>query len=362
MQKKDTTKLLNIHFLLWVVIGSLLACILAVSLVIVKAHALQEDSQPALTATSTIPHVTDTERFLQYLHKALASSSAETVQSELKGQYADAEGGEQHMSFHYFGEVLYKVMGTSAFPLCKDWYGFGCHHGFLLDAIDSEGYEVVPVLDESCFKSNTRVMDTETCQHGIGHGLLEFSGRDPLEAIEACGLVADVFPKLGCASGVFMEYFSPTQADKHSRVSLVPTFDESDPLDVCDEFAGIRLATCLFEIHGWWEDVVHLPPRTVEAYCNSVEDKEGREFCLIGYGNFKGPYVAQARPYCDEFVAPESHALCRAGILWAALHHNGSPDPMSACSDLEEEYRTLCFEKGRFSCEVEGNCKLEPGL
>jgi hypothetical protein len=296
---------------------------------------------------------------MQYLEDTLAASGPEYVQSQLKTLYADAEGGEQHMSFHYFGEVLYEVLGTAALPQCKDWYGFGCYHGFLLDAVDTEGYAVVPALDEACAK-NSRLMDTETCQHGIGHGLLEFSGRDPRKAIEACDLVADVFQKLGCASGVFMEYFSPTQAEKHGRISLSPVFDEKDPLNVCDEFTGIRFATCLFEIHGWWEDEVMLSPRTVEALCNKVEDTEAREFCLIGYGNFKGPYVAKAQPFCDEFVVPESHALCRAGIYWAALHHNDSPDPQSACSDLEDGYREMCFEKGVFTCEVEKNCGLKP--
>lgn len=347
-------KLLGI---LLAVVCTLLVGIALISLQIVEENGSKEKQSLAMAASSTIPHVTDTERFIEYLQNTLAESGPEFVQTQLKELYADAEGGEQHMSFHYFGEVLYKVMGTAALPFCENWYGFGCYHGFLLDAVDTQGYAVVPSLDEACAK-NDRPMDTETCQHGIGHGLLEFSGRDPRKAIEACDLVADVFPKLGCASGVFMEYFSPTQAEKHGRVSLFPIFDERDPLNVCDEFKGARLATCLFEIHGWWEDGVHFSPRMVETLCNSVEDREAREFCLMGYGNFKGPYVKEALPYCDEFVDPESNALCRAGILWAALHHNDSPDPLSACSDLEDGYKEMCLEKGRFTCEVEGSCGL----
>lgn len=310
----------------------------------------------ALSASSTIPYVTDTEPFLAYLRTALAGSDPETVQMYLKELYADEQHGEQHMSLHYFGEVLYQDMGADALPFCKDWYGYGCYHGFLLSAIDTEGYQVVPSLDAACIQTHGRTMETETCQHGIGHGLAEFSGRDPHEAVEACDLVDDVFPKLGCVSGVFMEYFAPTQSDKHTLIALRPAFDGLDPFNVCDEFSGLSLSTCLFEIQSWWQDIAQLPPRTVEALCNSVEDAEAREFCLIGYGNFKGPTVSAALPYCDEFVEPESHALCRAGILWAGEHHYDPPDA-DACGGLTDEYRALCLKKGRFSCEVEKNCK-----
>lgn len=319
--------------------------------------AMQEASR-ALMSSTTIPYVTDTEHFNAYLEHAITTSGAQAAQEEIFDLYADAPYGEQHMAFHYLGEVLYEVMGTEAFPSCRDWYGFGCYHGFLLGAISTEGYEVVPSLDAACFKQHGHTMETETCQHGIGHGLLEFSGRDPLEAVAACDLVNDVYGKLGCASGVFMEYFAPTQSDVRSRVVLVPEFDTDDPLDVCNDLTGIRQATCLFEIHSWWADYIHLPPVAIESLCNSVENEEAREFCLIGYGNFKGPFVAKALPFCDEFIDAESNALCRAGVLWASEHHTGSPNPTSACTELDGEYEALCFEKGRFTCEVEGRCKV----
>lgn len=359
MNKRDISKFLRIYWLLFAAIGILVAAIAVVSLEIITSYNTQQQQKPtlAMSASSTIPHVTDTEAFNKYLHTALEEKEPKAVQELLLELYADAEGGEQHMAFHYFGEKLYEVKGVDGLPLCEQWYGFGCYHGFLLDAVDTQGYEVVPFLDEACYQMG-RTMDTETCQHGIGHGLLEFSGRNPLKAVAACDLVDDVYSKLGCASGVFMEYFAPTMSNQRTLQSQMPPYDEKNPLDVCSELTGIVQATCLFEIHSWWEDGVHLPPTTVEALCNSVADQEAREFCLIGYGNFKGPYVSNAAPFCDEFVVPESRTLCRAGILWAAEHHNDSPNPTAACTDLEEGYRDMCFEKGRFTCEVERNCNM----
>ena len=324
-----------------------------------KTEEAQQEVSLALMSSTTIPYVTDTQNFNAYLEHAITRLGAESVQSQIFDLYADAPYGEQHMAFHYLGEVLYEVEGSGALPSCEDWYGFGCYHGFLLGAISAEGYEVVPSLDAACFNEHGHTMETETCQHGIGHGLLEFSGRDPLEAVAACDLVDDVYNKLGCASGVFMEYFAPTKYDVRSRVVLVPEFNEDDPLDVCDELSGIRQATCLFEIHSWWADYIHLSPATIESLCNSVENEEAREFCLIGYGNFKGPFVAKALPFCDEFIDPESNALCRAGVLWASEHHTGSPNPTTACTQLDDEYEALCFAKGRFTCEVEGRCRVE---
>jgi hypothetical protein len=311
------------------------------------------------SGVSPVPYVTEAEAFQEHLRKELQTLSAEAVQMELKEAYAQDGHGAQHMAFHYFGEILYELKGSEAFPMCKDWYGYGCPHGFLLSAIDSEGYAVVPLLDDACFERYGVSMETETCQHGIGHGLLEFSGRDPHEAIKACDLVDDVFPKLGCASGVFMEYFAPIDETTGSTVDLAPAFDEKDPFNICDEFTGLSLATCLFEIQSWWQDVGKVTAIEVEALCNSVAEEEAREFCLIGYGNFKGPFVAQALPYCDKFEDEKSHALCRAGAYFSSSHHYNPIEPEKACSDLGLEYSGFCFQKGSFTCEVEKSCGVE---
>ena len=311
----------------------------------------------AVASNGEVPYVTDTEAFIEYLQEMMETIGPEALQVSIKEMYADAPYGEQHMAVHYFGEELYTFRGAEALPLCEDWYGFGCYHGFLLDAIDTEGYAVVPFLDTACIKKHGNSMETETCQHGIGHGLLEYSRHDPHAAIEACDLVQDVYPKLGCASGVFMEYFSPTQSDSQVVTTQKPPFDPDQPYGICKDLTGLRLSTCLFEIQSWWQDVAKLKPVEVEALCNAVEDEDAREFCLIGYGNFKGPYVAKSLPFCEQFVVAESHALCRAGMLWSAEHHYELVDPTSACDGLAPEHRATCFEKGRFTCEVERRCR-----
>jgi len=323
-----------------------------------------ESSQPSQAmvsgakASSTVPYVTETEEFMAYLRETLPEIGSEALQVRLLELYEKDGPGEQHMAFHYFGEVLYEEEGANGLPLCENWYGFGCFHGFLLSAIDVEGYQVVPLLDEACVSANKSTMDIETCHHGIGHGLVEFSGRDADEAVEVCDMVHHVFEKLGCASGVFMEYFSPTQSEKRILVDA-PPFDKKNPYNVCDTYTGVRKATCLFEIHPWWQNVAKFDPQTVEQMCNAVEEEEAREFCLIGYGNSKGPIVDNALPYCDQFVDPESHALCRAGIFWSAEHFNDEKDPMKACRDLPNEYRQFCVQKGRFTCHLENSCNRE---
>lgn len=346
--------------------GGICALLAGVAILLLDKEGDVETTSEALVsnarASTTVPYVTETEEFMTYLRNTLPQIGSEALQVRLLDLYANDAHGEQHMAFHYFGEVLYEEEGANGLPLCENWYGFGCFHGFLLTAIDIEGYQVVPLLDEACAQANKTIMDIETCHHGIGHGLVEFAGRDADEAVEVCDMVHHVYEKLGCASGVFMEYFSPTQSEKRIQVVGAPEFDKDNPLNVCRDYTGLRLATCLFEIHPWWQNVAKYDPQTVEKMCNSVEDEEAREFCLIGYGNFKGPIVDQALPFCDQFVDPESHALCRAGIFWSAEHFNDEKDPMKACRDLPEQYRQFCVEKGRFTCHLENSCNREPSV
>lgn len=342
-------------------VSLMIICIFAlIAVFVIQSNISTQDVLKSNTATTVpdVPYVTNPDAFISYLKEELEKFGPETVQKKIREKYKDEPYDAQHMSLHYFGEMLYELKGVSGLSLCEDWYGFGCYHGFLLVAIEYEGYEIVPDLDSACIERHGHTMETETCQHGIGHGLTEASARNPLKAIEACDLVADVYPKLGCASGVFMEYFAPTESDKRTQAWMRPPFDKDNPLNVCSEFTGLSLATCLFEIQSWWQDVGKLTPQNVEALCNSVDDQEAREFCLIGYGNLKGPYVLQALPYCDALTDPESNALCRAGVLWSAEHHYDSPEPMNACSNLSKEYSDLCFKKGRFTCEVERNCMI----
>jgi hypothetical protein len=306
-----------------------------------------------------VPDVTQTEQYLDYLRVGIAKKGPKEVQQHIKNLYDNASYGEQHMSLHYFGEILFELKGVSGLPECTDWYGFGCYHGFLLQAIETEGYDIVKYLDESCIQAHGYSMETETCQHGIGHGLLEFSGRRPLEALKKCDDVADVFPKLGCASGIFMEYFGPTESKNRSIAAMVPEYESGTPFDVCSELQGIRQATCVFEIHTWWVEVAKLNPREVEHLCGTLKDAEVMEFCLIGYGNFKGPDPEIALPFCDEFVELKNKVLCRSGVLWAAEHHRSIKDPARACMGLQPKDRNICFTKGRFTCVVEGNCLAE---
>lgn len=377
-----------INSILFAIVCGLLSCIVAVSLWLVKTHYVVQErveaqardleqkapiqeqvkaEEPesaakkpslALAASTTIPYITD-PKYIEYLREAIKKEGPKAVQDKLKDLYANDGPGEQHMAFHYVGEVLYEQQGAKGLPLCSFWYGFGCYHGLLLSAITTEGVAVVPSLDDACIEIFGHTMDTETCQHGIGHGLLEASGRDPVKAVKECDHVKDVFKKAGCASGVFMEYFAPAQSDKHSQEFLMPKFDPKQPYDVCMQFSGTRMGTCLFELQSWWEGVGKQKPRDVEALCNAVQDKEARNLCLFGYGAFRGPYSAPAIPYCDQFVEPESHAMCRAGIFWAASHQPDDPDPSIACNDLEGEYKEMCFKEGEYSCAVDNTCKYE---
>ncbi len=98
MRRRDITKRAIVASLKFAVICGVLAC-LAVSFVWIRGTLAGSEKE-------STPSVTDSERFKSYLIKSLETKDPELIQSQIRDLYADATYGEQHMSVHYFGEVL----------------------------------------------------------------------------------------------------------------------------------------------------------------------------------------------------------------------------------------------------------------
>lgn len=223
--------------------------------------------------------------------------------------------GRQHFAAHVFGGELFLARGVDGISVCNSSFGFGCYHGLFARAISQGGIEIITALDTKC----TEVYGPLGlgCQHGIGHGVVEYVGYDHIaEALELCRThTSQPTPLLGCTSGVFMDFFSPLQETKDGLFPTSRTLSSSTPYEPCTDVASTFQASCYFEL-GQWLLSTQKPAITV---CDSLSG-DSRQYCFLGIGTATAHtekyQVPEILTICGSL--PENDALsCRAGAAWA---------------------------------------------
>ncbi len=229
----------------------------------------------------------------------------------------------QHNAAHLFGEALYDVEHLGGLAICDQTFNFGCYHGFMSRAIAREGLPVIHKLDGVC-KSDT--LAPMACQHGIGHGILEFLGHTKLlEALDACKLTNQEDPIAGCTSGVFMEYNVPlvTREDGSIGVESRSLADAHKPFDVCPSMPAQFKQSCYHELPQWWTQVLTTDMGDMGRLCATVEEEQLKNACLMGVSNIipsQAAYDAQTIiSMCNEMPTPKSIDECLVGAAWGLV-------------------------------------------
>lgn len=266
---------------------------------------------------------------------------------DFKSAYADVSVGTAHLAAHVMGDVLYAALGSEGITVCDPTFGFGCFHGFFVSALSSEGESIVSELDDACVE---RFGELGTgCQHGIGHGILEYVGHDNIrDALALCGETTQVVPVLGCTSGVFMEYNSPMLIEEAGALFEPLPVDPQQPYGVCRDVRAQYRDSCYLELGGWWHAAQTPSYAEMDTWCGAIANRDHRTFCYLGVGNVVAPshnYNEDAsRTICSRFKEVEARALCFSGVAWA-FYANPERRAQSEqiCQELEPvEGRTLC--------------------
>jgi hypothetical protein len=143
-----------------------------------------------------------------------------------------AEANACHELLHELGRASYEKYGDLAAALrfrdeiCVSGYVHGVLEAYLGTSVD-----VFAALEAACSGSAAPSYEGWECFHGIGHGLMYFSGNDLPRSVSLCdGLPAPDWAKGACANGAYMENFN---ADQEDHVSAY--LDPSRPLHPCPE-------------------------------------------------------------------------------------------------------------------------------
>ena len=250
----------------------------------------------------------------------------------------------QHSMSHIFGELLYEKDGVEGVTVCDSTFAFGCFHGFFTAAISDVGLEIIPSLDDACGWS------TE-CQHGIGHGAMEYMRHDLEGALSACDLTNQPDPLAGCTSGVFMEYNVPLIVSE-SETGVIPRIlNKGKPYEPCDIIPERFRNSCYHELGQWWNQVYEKDYTLMGQLCSNVQNDIYRISCFSGIGQITPDStnynLELSIELCEKMPTEEGVFRCKAATSWS---FKDSPSQsfkgVSVCEGLEEDEKKHCLQIG----------------
>ncbi len=253
--------------------------------------------------------------------------------------------GVQHIRAHVIGEVLFETEGITGISICDSNFGFGCFHGLFTVGFASEGRSFVKEADTECVE-RYGVLGTG-CQHGIGHGIVEYVGRDRLgEALALCEETSQPTPLLGCTSGVFMESNTPFTVFPNVEQLEPYPYSEEKPYAACESVSEKYKTSCYYELGGWWEVVLQGDKNKMGELCSNIQNKKFRDSCALGLGNIIGPTSGYSVEKSSALCAntPENvTTLCFAGVAWSLFSNPiYSTDAEKVCESLSEKEAQIC--------------------
>lgn len=279
----------------------------------------------------------------KYWEKKIKTSGIKQAYNEFKQSYKDQP--QAHNALHIFSETIYKNAGLSGIVYCDDTFAMGCYHGFYIAAIGNEGLQVSKKLDEICIKKFGKRQSG--CQHGIGHGILEYMGHKNLsKALDICSTLTWQGKIFGCISGVFMEFNFPL-SEKKSGPSI-REFTINRPFYPCDTVEARYKTSCYFEIGQYLQSIYKNDYGKLGQMCLGLDNQEFQKYCFLGLGwyapqgfSYNMDEVVQA---CNLMPNESSSILCKV----SAAHElrgdvkGGQVSIDRVCDGVSEKFWQSC--------------------
>lgn len=262
--------------------------------------------------------------------KFLEKENSRDFYESLKGAYL--QNYNQHAVGHIFGEMLYKKEGVYGIKICDDAFWWGCYHSLTSLAIIENGVDIIPELIINCGEKS------DFCEHGIGHGLLEYFGAKGMdEALKACSSFFG--ERDSCLTGIFMEYNFPL------GTARAPT--NKDYYKPCGSLLEIYQGACYFELPRWWERVFKSDFEKVGKLCSLIDFEENKNQCFLGVGEIVSLITSHELDstisLCEKMSTTTGIAYCKIGASIGFSTVSGkSGEAPNVCRGIEKKYREQC--------------------
>lgn len=281
----------------------------------------------------------------EYFLIVIDQAGVEKMYEEFKNLYADVEYA--HTKSHMIGQLIYEKEGAQGIIYCDTAFTFGCYHGFFGAAIIDRGIDVIHELDQACIERFGR--SSTDCQHGIGHGLVEYLGHDKamlVEALEQCASLNWQGALLGCQSGAFMEFYFPLI----DRDKGIMSAREIGP-EPCPELEARFQQSCYYDTAMWWEVVYKHDYKRVGELCDGVKNTDNKKACFLGLGDkigFTGNDVTKSIASCKLMPSRDGETYCRAGAMHSFLVDvQYREEANRLCKGLLQQDYNTCLQEAR---------------
>jgi hypothetical protein len=293
----------------------------------------------------------------------IGSVGGEKAYSELSAYASQRDFPSQHTLAHLFGRALFEQEDLSGISVCDDRFSYGCFHEFFAYAVNGHGLPVIAQLNEECQKQPD-FLKSVACQHGIGHGILSFSGygeANLFSALEACKTLPNAGTMGGCYAGVFMEYNRRSMIATESGPRLPADGDFISP---CDDVKKEYRAVCAVWQPLWWQAEIFEGEPTPEvmkmfgSMCRALGEATGfAEACFYGIGFVVAPESATEDPdalkMCPEAAdTPQEEKWCLNYAAYIAGALVDDANGLAVCKDMTDEERALCERYARTTTSV----------
>jgi cytochrome c553 len=177
------------------------------------------------------------------------------------------------------------------------------------------------------------------CVHGLGHGLMIYSGDDLPFSLRACDRLQTKFTRVSCTGGVFMQNLMP-------GMLVSPYLKKSDPLYPCDAVKPRYKYYCYLEatsvilpaVGGDWKKAAAWCRRAETGWVATCFQSFGRD--ASGTSNY---HPAEAIRLCK--IAGDMAGECLYAVARDfANNYAGGKEAAVLCNDAPARYRGRCFE------------------
>jgi hypothetical protein len=287
---------------------------------------------------------------------------------------------DTHLLGHVVGDELYKQQGVDGITICSHDFRNACSHSIVVGLFQDQGESALSDIAQACHQAPGGRGAYTMCFHGLGHGILSYTGYDMEKTVEICLKTSEQQDKgeaTQCIGGAVMEIISGGFHDRHLWEAQRPKYlNKQNPLSLCqNSFMPDRAkAMCYNYITPYLFEAVgasQARPSTEDfdsafEHCKSIPQDSFRYSCFGGFGKEFDVLVQDRVITVDAFTNISSERLTqvyewclladdRKGIdacisqAMSSLYWGGENDrsvSIRFCNVVEDnEFRQGCFSK-----------------
>jgi len=256
-----------------------------------------------------------------------------------------AVAGNCHRIAHKMGSAAltrFKDKVAPAFIAGKPICASGYYHGIIERAFLGQPINKLKVVTRQLC-SDEQIKDQRfllyQCIHGLGHGLMIYTGYDMPHSLRTCDGLQQDFDQISCSGGVFMENFNSSYGvtSKYLR--------KNDPIYPCNRVAERYKAQCYGLVTANILRTTGYDQQQAADGCRRSEP-DWLDICFESFGRdvsgIAGKSASKARASCR--LAGRNEEDCLYGVVREIVNSDAAgPRGGRFCAQLRERHRSRCY-------------------